>query len=623
MIARLQVLSLLLLMGLASLGQAQTLSLPATTQWLLPGPYMEFWRDPNGQATLAEVQALPDSAWRALKQGKASFGYDGHAYWLRLTLHNPQRKAADWLLVIDNPLLDYLDAYGLEGQRVYQAGDHRPFHQRWIEHRQPVLPVRLAAGEERQLLLRIQTQGSANLNASLMNESAFAHREQRALLLHGLFFGALAVMAVYNLFVFLITRDGNYLWYSLFVASFGLCQLILLGFAFQWLWPQTPDWQQISFPLSIAITSFFGVQFTYGVLELRNGPPFYAWTNRLVLGSCMVVAGLALFAPYRLALMAGFAVIFVGALLACGYTAQGWRVGNKAARLYAAGWFVLIGAALVSIVASAGLIGNALPGYYVLQIGALIELLVFAVALAARIRQAQSAQQQSQALLLAQERELRLEHGRRLELQRQINEGLETRVLERTAALEKVLEELSQVNQQLGELNRRDGLTGLFNRQTLNEELARALEQAKRSRQPIAVLMMDLDFFKQVNDKYGHLAGDACLRHAAEHLYQRLRGSDLLARFGGEEFVAILPGTNMTGASELAQQLCDALAQHPCQYAGKSISLTLSIGICACVPELERLPEQLLHQADEALYRAKAAGRNRVECYEASLLGSA
>ena len=185
------------------------------------------------------------------------------------------------------------------------------------------------------------------------------------------------------------------------------------------------------------------------------------------------------------------------------------------------------------------------------------------------------------------------------------------------------MQQLSNANLRLAELNRRDGLTALFNRQTLSEELARACARAERSRQSLAILMMDLDHFKQVNDRYGHLAGDACLCHAAQRIQQRLRSSDLLARFGGEEFVALLDSTDLTGALDLAEQLREDLAQNPCIYQQQSISLSLSIGLHAGVPSDPSCGEQWLELADRALYRAKASGRNRVVSYEAKAFNDA
>ncbi|MDM8350108.1 sensor domain-containing diguanylate cyclase [Pseudomonas sp. sp1636] len=619
MLAALRVLLLLLL---PSLSQASVLSLPATGQAVLPGPFMQVWQDPQQRATLDDVRSLPDSAWQPVGRRDASFGYTGSAYWLRLQLHNPAARPMDWLLLIGNPLLDYLDAYGLEGERVYRSGDQRPFAARWLEHRQLLLPLSLAAGESRELILRMQTEGSANLSASLMTREAFNRHEQRMLLLQGLFFGALAAMCIYNLSIFIITRDRNYLWYSLFVASFGGYQFIQLGFALQWLWPHSLAWHQLSFPLSSTVAILFGILFTHGVLDLRHASQRYTQVVRILLSCTALAIGLSLFAPYRVALLASFALVIACAVLACLFTLLRWREGYKPARLFAIGWFVLIAASLFSILSGTGLIAHSRLALHAQQIGGLIELAVFSIALAARIRQAQHAQGLAQMQLLAQEQQLSLEQTKNLNLQRQLNEGLETRVQQRTAALEQALAALSGAHQQLSELSRRDSLTGLFNRQTLNEELRRSLAQAVRSQRPMAILMMDLDHFKQVNDRYGHLAGDACLHHAAQRLQQRLRAGDLLARFGGEEFVAVLGDTDLAGAHGLAEQLRDDLARHPCSYQDQSIELTISIGVCAEIPDSAD-SKQLLNRADQALYRAKAGGRNRVENYEASSLNEA
>lgn len=611
-------LRLLLILLLPLPVWSEVLQLPAGQDRILPAPFMKYWEDPDGQAEFSTVQALPDSAWHTVERRDASFGYSSSAYWLRLDLHNPYAKTQDWILLIGNPLLDHLDAYGLDGERVYRSGDQRPFDWRWIEHRQLALPLQLQPGEMRRIWLRMQTEGSANLSASLMSDKTFVHQEQRNLLFQGLFFGALLAMLVYNASIYVITRDRNYLWYSLFIASFSFYEFIQLGFALQWLWPKAQAWHQLSFPLSSALATFFSIRFTYGMLELDQAPKSYRLTANILSGCAWLVMLLALMGPYRVALLASFVLVVACILAAFVITLLRWRAGYTAARLFATGWFVLIVASLASILTGTGLLPYSLLTLHAQQIGGLIEMTVFSIALAARIRQMQKAKQQAQLQLIARERQLRSEQSRRLELQQQISDELEQRVKERTATLENTLQQLSEANRQLAELNRQDSLTELYNRQALSEELAAACARAERNRQPLAILMLDLDHFKQVNDHYGHLVGDACLRHAAQRIRQRLRSSDILARFGGEEFVALLHDTGLAGALELAEQLRDDLARHPCPHPQGPIALTLSVGVHAGIPQSPYCGEQWLDMADRALYRAKAAGRNRVEYYEDS-----
>lgn len=138
---------------------------------------------------------------------------------------------------------------------------------------------------------------------------------------------------------------------------------------------------------------------------------------------------------------------------------------------------------------------------------------------------------------------------------------------------------------------------------------------AEQQRSRGALLMVDIDHFKRVNDHYGHLAGDHVLRHIVGVLRQRLRASDVLGRYGGEEFMVLLPGTDLHGAAQLAEQLRQAVQAAPCEWQGQRIAFTVSIGVAASADtpaDPSRTSEALLQAADQALYRAKDGGRNRV-----------
>jgi diguanylate cyclase (GGDEF)-like protein len=176
-----------------------------------------------------------------------------------------------------------------------------------------------------------------------------------------------------------------------------------------------------------------------------------------------------------------------------------------------------------------------------------------------------------------------------------------------------VLMQMEQALSQQHNLATHDGLTGVHNRLALMEALERDAAQARRSAAPLALLMLDIDHFKAVNDRHGHLAGDAVLREVAQRASQRLRHADLLARYGGEEFVALLPHTDAQGAVAVAEDIRQAIAQRPCVVQGVSIPVAVSIGVCAAVPSPgSEGVEALLAASDRALYTAKDQGRNRV-----------
>jgi diguanylate cyclase (GGDEF)-like protein len=165
----------------------------------------------------------------------------------------------------------------------------------------------------------------------------------------------------------------------------------------------------------------------------------------------------------------------------------------------------------------------------------------------------------------------------------------------------------------LREMVHRDGLTGLLNHATLMAELEHAVEYARRHGETFAFLMIDVDHFKRVNDRYGHLAGDQVLLHVARVFQTTARASDLIGRYGGEEFGMILRRTDRAGAGILAGKLRSALAEQPAVVtAGETIPVRVCIGIAA-YPDDASTAGELAQLADAALYRAKAAGRDRVE----------
>lgn len=164
----------------------------------------------------------------------------------------------------------------------------------------------------------------------------------------------------------------------------------------------------------------------------------------------------------------------------------------------------------------------------------------------------------------------------------------------------------------------RDVLTGILNRRAILEQFSTDLERARREGSSLAVAMVDIDHFKQINDRYGHLAGDEVINHCANHLTQRLRHSDSIGRYGGEEFLILLPSTDPEGAFAVLDELRESLAQSPAQYGEATISLRISMGVCCVVPNDDDTTAAVLAKADAALYDAKASGRNTLKLVQSS-----
>ncbi|MEY4979926.1 MAG: hypothetical protein RLZZ352_2196 [Pseudomonadota bacterium] len=171
---------------------------------------------------------------------------------------------------------------------------------------------------------------------------------------------------------------------------------------------------------------------------------------------------------------------------------------------------------------------------------------------------------------------------------------------------------------QLRQLSITDPLTGVENRRSFMMQLERLHARYCRHGHAVSLLMLDLDFFKQINDRYGHAVGDDVLRHFSQLMVERLRRTDYFARLGGEEFAALLPDTALSGAQAIADVLRQCVAALPVPTSMGLVSVTVSVGVAQLGPD-DLEPSQLLVRADAALYQAKALGRNRVVLAEPAL----
>ncbi|GGD40740.1 sensor domain-containing diguanylate cyclase [Pseudoxanthomonas indica] len=559
-------------------------------------PHIAYAHDVDGRASVDAMRAqAAQGRFQPLPPAGASFGFQPGAYWFHAQLRNDNPHEPRWLLVQQYALSDRLDVYLRypDGRVIHHAGgDHVPFDQRSVRYRHPNFQLDLPVGQSVDLFVRVESQSSMQVPLALYTPTSFTELSRDAQFAMGLYFGILLALFTYNLVLWLTLRDASYFWYLFHIGAFGLVLFTLYGLGFEYLWPRSSWLADRSVPLSICLAQIGMQQFARNFLGLRQRWPA---GDRVGLGMIALFVLLAI-ASTQMAIrlstqLAVVAVIFSVAWIAV-EAIVAVRRGYKPARLFLLAWSMfLAGIAMVAMVAFGVLPKNFVTEYSV-QIGSALEMLLLSVALGYRYA---SLRNQNERIV------------------RESRDQLELKVAQRTGELRQALEQLETAHLRLREFSRLDGLTELYNRAHFREAFEHLMSQARNSRRPISLLMIDLDHFKRINDTYGHLVGDDCLRWTSNTMAETLRPHGaLVARFGGEEFIAALPDMGLAEASLVAEELRQRLRERPCRSGDLDIAISASIGVHCVDTHAKDSLDSALQVADQALYTAKAEGRDCV-----------
>lgn len=555
-------------------------------------PFIGSLHDLSGKAGITDVVALRDSG-RFHPLDTTALGFRDGAYWFHATIVNRRQLEPRWLLVQRYALSDRLDVYlrHPDGRIVHQAGgDSLPFAARSIRYRHPNFWLLLPYDTKVDLFVRVRSDSSMQVPLWLHTPAAFTERSRDAQFGIGLYYGILLALLFYNLVLWITLRDATYFWYVFHITAFGSVLFTLNGLGFEYLWPESTWFAQKSVPLFICLAQLGMQQFARAFLDLRR-----RWRpgdhGSLALIVFLVLLGIATpWLPTGLATQLASASVFPSiAWIALSGGVVVWR-GYKPARLFLVAWSLLLCGTVMFAAIAFGIVPKNFVTEYGVQIGSALEMLLLSIALGHRYSA------------------LRNENER---IVRDAKTHLEYKVELRTSELRNALAQLGEAHARLRESSQRDALTGLHTRSHFRELYGVLLAQARDEGMPLSLLMIDIDHFKEINDRYGHLTGDECLRWAAHCIGQTLRPyAAVPARFGGEEFVVALPGLDLAAAKAVAGEVLDQLRASPCRTQEHEIPITASIGVHQVDPVADVRIEAAFGHADDALYRAKNEGRD-------------
>lgn len=569
----------------------------------------------NTTQHIQNVVMLEEQRWETLQMERVRLEGDGKTpTWIRFNLSGLE-SFEQWLLEVNNPNLDTLEVWFFDVNGLlseYKTGDNFPFRSRVVDHERFLFPVPISSDDSVSVYVKVIHNGEYTLPINLWKQKDFLVFNGEHSLIMGIFLGFMLAMTLSNFFFFVFSRSLNFLLYSGYAISVALLLISLHGLSFKYFWPNSIWLQHHGVSFFANATLMFALLFIRQLVNLKDKFPAMEMSLRLIAGffAATMIGSLFVDTYAIKTLFLLLVIVLVLSMLVSGI----WLAskGLKVSSLYVAAWLVLLFSALSASLEGLHVLQLPIPTPYFLMFGATIETILLALLLA------QTATRHSKDLLsarekaLKQEKQIRAAKEQAIALQEQINEELEYKVQERTLELEVTLRELAEKNRELEEKNTTDALTGVRNRRYFDKRYLAEVRRSRREQTSLTIAMVDIDHFKQVNDNYGHLVGDDCIKHVAQTLQSFLkRPSDEVFRYGGEEFAILMPATESDGALELMERIRSQVAESPVQHEKGQLSVTISAGIASSIVTSDYTDEQLLDDADKALYEAKQSGRNK------------
>jgi len=522
--------------------------LPANEPVHLPSlsSAIELLEDPGGQLTVEDVARRSGATgFVAATPKSANVGFSRSAWWVRFTLRNSEDQSREVYLEQGYPLIDLVDLYeplAQGGWRLHATGDRRPFDTRDVEHRDFLFPLTLPAGAERTYYMRFASQGPVDVSLSLLDSRSLIESMSREQLAYGLYFGCVLMLLVWSGLVFVAVRDPAFFAYFAYVATFGLYMTVNTGFAFEYLWPNSPRWGNTCLIMLLGLALITALQFSTTILRARDYTPRLERVARGLQVVAAVVVALVPLLPYAVLIQPMALLILVSVIFMLAFGIVSLLAGSRPAVFYVVAWSAFLAGSVIFLLKNFGLVPHTFVSQHSWQLGSLLEMILLSMTLSSRMN----------------------------ELKNQ---------------------------------SRTDPLTLLGNRRLFDDRLPLEFEQARTMNRPLSLLMLDIDNFKAYNDRHGHSIGDEAIKQVGAALRRHSRKPVLACRYGGDEFCMILPGIGADAAEVIAERLRANVEGHRSASPSITVSVgfaSLATGDYASHEKLFDAADAALYSAKEA-----------------------
>ncbi|WP_286234125.1 sensor domain-containing diguanylate cyclase [Thalassotalea sediminis] len=557
--------------------------------------------------TINQIQKTKASQWLQLSSNNVNVAEGNN--WLKVVLTNTLDKTVDTHLVIDGRQFLYQFIFYQVNMGTKDLSSPLLLSNTRQLNNVVTTQITLHKSEQKVLYIKLSSLADRVVQIRALNQYRFTDYISEDNFISGIAIGGLSAMVLILLFVFLSTFNHAILLLAAYLAALAGNLAAMYGVNFSILFPHYPEIHGKALPLFTTLGAVFILWFCSELFKLATQSRYLYWSFHLIGWSLLAYAGISFFLSFNENIFISNIIQIVTALFLVALAIHLARCKHQLAPLFAA--FVVVQGFIVAI--NIGFYDGYhfntqiyTAGYWVT--GLLIVFILGRQSSYEKYEKNAARQQALESAIQSKQAQDEL-----LSLQNENQEQLELAVQERTLELNIALQELEEANRELEQKNTQDELTGLFNRRYYDQKLLAEFRRSRRNLTPLSMIVIDIDHFKSINDKYGHTAGDVCLVTLAQLIKQTLRrSSDVGCRYGGEEFCLILPETDAKGAISLAEEIREKVMTTAFSIEGQQLSLTVSCGLTTYQQQAEVSPVDIFNTADQALYLAKVQGRNQV-----------